>query len=63
MVGDVTAEVGAIDEVFEGAGDGAESIVFTGGGATGCGAAKRVAEVVVDVVGGGDSAASGFVFV
>lgn len=61
-MGDVTEEVGAIDEAFEGAGDGAERIVLTGGGATGCGAANRVAEVVVDVVGGGgENAASGFV--
>jgi len=62
-MGDVTDEVGATDEAFEGAGDGAERMVLTGGGATGCGAAKRVAEVVVDVVGEGENAASGFVLV
>ena len=60
-MGEVTDEVGAIDEALEGTGDGAERIVLSGGGATGCGAAKRVAEVVVDVVGGGENAASGFV--
>lgn len=59
-VGDVTNDVCATDDAFDGAGEGAERIVFTGGGATGCGAAKRVADVVVDVVGGGEKAASGF---
>jgi len=56
----VTDDTGAIDEAFEGAGDGADRIVLTGGGATGCGAANRVADVVVDVVGGGENAVNGF---
>lgn len=56
----MTDDTAAIDEAFEGAGDGADRIVLTGGGATGCGAANRVADVVVEVVGGGENAANGF---
>ena len=51
----------AIEDVAEGAGDGAESIVFAERGAIGCGAAKMVAEVGFEVAGGGEKAAKGFV--
>lgn len=56
------AELGAIEDVAEGAGEGAESMVFTGAGAIGCGAANNVFDVVVEVVGGGANEARGFVF-
>lgn len=53
-------DVGAVKELAEGAGDGAERIEFVGGGAIGCGAAKVVADVGPDIVGGGEKAAIGF---
>lgn len=62
MVGEVTDEdAAATDEVAEGAGDGAERIGCTEGGATGCGAANWVDDVGLDVAGLGDRAAKGFV--
>lgn len=51
------------EEVTDGAGDGEERILLIGGGATGWGAAKVVAELVVDVRGGGDNAANALVVV
>lgn len=58
----MNAVLGAMDDVAEGAGEGAESIVLAEVGAIGCGAAKNVADVVVEVVGGDESAARGFMF-
>lgn len=54
--------VGAIDDVAEGAGEGADSIVLVVKGAIGCGCAKVVDEAGA-VRGGDASAANGFVLV
>ena len=61
-MGEVTDDPPAIDEVAEGAGEGAERIVLIGRGATGCGCAYCVLDVAVDVVGSGENAARGFMF-
>ena len=52
----------AIEEVADGAGEGADSIPLAEWGATGCGAAKVVADEGPEKAGGGDdNAAKGFV--